>query len=79
MNRIKMFAMSVANLLTRWAGKPRLCYVCCVAITDMHAVVRDHHLCSECHALTRPLARRRVKERKKRRKHDYRFNPTGQM
>ena len=37
-------------------------------IQDLEAIARDHHLCSECHALTRDLANRRRKERRKRQK-----------
>jgi hypothetical protein len=65
--RTQPFLQALSNLFATWAKKPRLCYICEVPIQDFRAVLGDHHLCSECHALTRPLARRRRKERRRRR------------
>lgn len=65
---LRKMAIAVANYLYLWAGQERRCYICWVSIHDYGAVIRDHHLCSECHALTRTLADRRRKERKQRAK-----------
>jgi hypothetical protein len=69
MKHLKRLAMIVAARLVAWmTNEPRLCYICYVAITDLAGVAHDYHLCSECYALTRPLAKRRRKERMKRMK-----------
>jgi|HubBroStandDraft_1064217.scaffolds.fasta_scaffold19557_5 hypothetical protein len=63
---MKKFIFAVAELMKMLAGYRRECYVCQIPITDMPGVTHDHRLCSECHSLTRPLARRRRKEYRKR-------------
>jgi hypothetical protein len=78
MKRLHKLAMVVvARVLELLRDYDRQCYICWVPITDLAGRAYDHHLCSECHASTRKLAKRRRKEWRQRAKRLARVSGTA--
>jgi hypothetical protein len=58
---VKHFYLNLKVAVLRLLGMTRRCLICGIPMRDWPSLAFGCALCSECHALTRPLARKRRK------------------